>query len=220
MVEHSHEPTFAAALRRCRQAAGLTQADLAERAGISERAVSDLERGIGRVPRRDTVDLLLRALLLEGAERSAFETAVQRARTLALANKGRVEQAPSRQSSSPSSQPPAVPHRHNLPAPLSSFIGRERELQQVRALVLVQPIGDAAGNRRMWEDAPGAGGSRQPDGRVPRRRLAGRAGFVDGCTVDTGGSGAGAGRTRIAGEVTAGHLDELCREPAALAGGR
>jgi transcriptional regulator with XRE-family HTH domain len=38
--------TFAEQLRAHRAAAGLTQAELAQRAGISERAVSDIERGL------------------------------------------------------------------------------------------------------------------------------------------------------------------------------
>jgi len=37
---------FGAKVRELRVAAGLTQAELAEKAGISERTVSDLERGL------------------------------------------------------------------------------------------------------------------------------------------------------------------------------
>jgi transcriptional regulator with XRE-family HTH domain len=43
--------TFAALLKRHRLAAGLTQEALAERAGLSPRAVSDLERDPARTPR-------------------------------------------------------------------------------------------------------------------------------------------------------------------------
>ena len=39
-------------LRRYRVAAGLAQEELAERAGVSARAVSDLERGSSRRPAR------------------------------------------------------------------------------------------------------------------------------------------------------------------------
>ena len=49
-------------LRRQRLAAGLTQEALAERAGLSAKAVSDLERDPGRSPRLGTVTLLADAL--------------------------------------------------------------------------------------------------------------------------------------------------------------
>ncbi|MGH2410863.1 MAG: helix-turn-helix transcriptional regulator, partial [Chloroflexota bacterium] len=52
------EPPFALLLRRHRQAADLTQEALAERARLSVRAISDLERGIRRAPRKDTILLL------------------------------------------------------------------------------------------------------------------------------------------------------------------
>ena len=53
---------FGEALRDHRRAAGLTQEELAERAGVSPRSISGLERGEGGAPRRDTVALLVRAL--------------------------------------------------------------------------------------------------------------------------------------------------------------
>jgi tetratricopeptide (TPR) repeat protein/transcriptional regulator with XRE-family HTH domain len=67
--------TFSGLLRRYRMAAGLTQEQLAEAAGLSPGAVSTLERGISRSPRRDTVGLLADALGLAPAERSLFERA-------------------------------------------------------------------------------------------------------------------------------------------------
>ena len=54
--------TFAALLKRQRLAAGLSQEALAERAGLSAKAVSDLERDPGRSPRLATVTLLAGAL--------------------------------------------------------------------------------------------------------------------------------------------------------------
>src|ERR671930_223910 len=60
---------FGELLKRYRVAAGLTQAQLAERAGLSERAISDLERGARRVPQRATLQLLAGArpaLLMAG----------------------------------------------------------------------------------------------------------------------------------------------------------
>ena len=45
-----------------RTAAALSQEELAERAGLSVRAVSDLERGVHQAPRLETVRLLADAL--------------------------------------------------------------------------------------------------------------------------------------------------------------
>jgi len=53
---------FATLLKRYRQAAGLSQEALATRAQLSARAISDLERGINRTPRNDTLELLTEAL--------------------------------------------------------------------------------------------------------------------------------------------------------------
>jgi tetratricopeptide (TPR) repeat protein/transcriptional regulator with XRE-family HTH domain len=60
-------------LRRCRIDAGLTQAELAERAGISTDAISTLERGTRRTPHRDTVRLLADALALLPQDRAELE---------------------------------------------------------------------------------------------------------------------------------------------------
>src|SRR5438445_12105883 len=69
---------FGERLRDLRRAAGLTQEQLAERAGVSPRSISGLERGEGGTPRRDTVALLVRALGLVGVDREAFEATVVR----------------------------------------------------------------------------------------------------------------------------------------------
>ncbi len=72
-----HTLTFAAVLKRARRAAGLTQAELAERAGLSPEAISALERGVNRSPRRETVALLVDALGLDGVERVQLEQAAR-----------------------------------------------------------------------------------------------------------------------------------------------
>src|SRR6516165_1910554 len=69
--------TFAELLQRYRRAAGLTQDELAERAHLSVRGISNLERGVRRLPQRGTLTLLIEALRLEGAERAAFEAAAR-----------------------------------------------------------------------------------------------------------------------------------------------
>jgi predicted ATPase/transcriptional regulator with XRE-family HTH domain len=57
-------------VRRHRIAAALSQEELAERAGLSVRAISDLERGIHRMPRLETVRMLADALALSEAGRA------------------------------------------------------------------------------------------------------------------------------------------------------
>src|SRR5262249_12793537 len=72
------QPTsFAELLRRHRRAADLSQEALAERAGISRRGVSDIERGLKR-PYPDTVSRLADALSLGGTERTEFLSAARR----------------------------------------------------------------------------------------------------------------------------------------------
>ncbi|HXT36906.1 MAG TPA: tetratricopeptide repeat protein [Chloroflexota bacterium] len=68
---------FAQLLLRYRKAAGLTQEELAERAHLSARAISDLERGLKHTPRRDTIALLAEALALPDSERTALEEMVR-----------------------------------------------------------------------------------------------------------------------------------------------
>jgi class 3 adenylate cyclase/ABC-type transport system substrate-binding protein len=67
--------TFADLLRHHRTAAGLTQEELAARAGLSADAISTLERGARRRPRQDTIAALAEALALSDEERAAFAAA-------------------------------------------------------------------------------------------------------------------------------------------------
>jgi transcriptional regulator with XRE-family HTH domain len=69
--------TFGQLLRQLRIEAGLTQEELAEAARLSPRSVSDLERGIHPTARKDTAQLLARALGLTGPAQSAFEAAAR-----------------------------------------------------------------------------------------------------------------------------------------------
>ncbi len=71
-------PTFGMLLRRYRRAAGLTQEELAERAGLSPEGISALERVVNRAPRRDTVELLATALTLGNRDRHVLENAARR----------------------------------------------------------------------------------------------------------------------------------------------
>ena len=56
------EEPFGDALRRLREAAGLTQEQLAERAGLSFNAISSLERGERQRPYPNTLQALAAAL--------------------------------------------------------------------------------------------------------------------------------------------------------------
>src|SRR4051812_10486189 len=70
-------PGFGDLLRRHRTAAALSQEELAERAGVSVRALSDLERGVHRAPRLETVRMLAEALGLAEDERAILLTAAR-----------------------------------------------------------------------------------------------------------------------------------------------
>jgi len=68
---------FGGLLRRLRDEAGLTQDELAEAARVSQRAISDLERGINATARKDTAVLLAGALGLDGQARELFVAAAR-----------------------------------------------------------------------------------------------------------------------------------------------
>src|SRR6478672_1483101 len=99
--------TFAARLRRSRERAGLSQEELAERAGISANAISALERGVRRHPYPATVRALANALDLPGDERSAFVAT------------GRDH---------PTEREAAPVEPTALPSPRTSLIGREQDV--------------------------------------------------------------------------------------------
>src|ERR671938_4578 len=97
-MDATEDRPFGALLRAYRVAAGLSQEELAERAHLSQRTISDLERGVTMAPYRDTVAQLADALELAASERGALQDAVRRAchprgteapRGLGLARRGR-----------------------------------------------------------------------------------------------------------------------------------
>jgi non-specific serine/threonine protein kinase len=122
-MDSSKSHTFGGLLRRYRLAARLTQEELAERAQVSPRAISDLERGQRSRPYRDTVRLLADALRLEPSERAQLETAARLARLPSPRVSGDVN-----------GQVVPAP-RHNLPFQPSSFVGRERELGAIKRVL-------------------------------------------------------------------------------------
>ncbi|MFC4587063.1 helix-turn-helix domain-containing protein [Sphaerisporangium corydalis] len=66
---------FGTLLRKYRNIAGLTQQELADLSAVSIRAVRDLESGRVRRPRKETVQLLARALRIEEPHREALRIA-------------------------------------------------------------------------------------------------------------------------------------------------
>lgn len=108
--------SFGRLLRRLRIAAGFSREALAERAGLSAKTVAALENGARGSPYRGTVLALTQALDLRGKSRSSFAAAASR--PYRARKMGRF--------STP---------RHNLPAPISSFVGREDVIAEVGALI-------------------------------------------------------------------------------------
>jgi predicted ATPase/transcriptional regulator with XRE-family HTH domain len=107
--------TFADRLMELRVARGLSQEQLSDQAGVSVRAISDLERAVTRRPRRDTVRALAAGLGLTGDEREALERSAR--------------QAP------PSSRRGRASPRINMPAPVSSIVGRAADVAALGRLV-------------------------------------------------------------------------------------
>jgi branched-chain amino acid transport system substrate-binding protein len=71
-------PSFGSLLRQYRRAAGLTQEELAERAGLGRATIDALERGTRQTPRKETVALLVKALALQESERALLEATIKR----------------------------------------------------------------------------------------------------------------------------------------------
>lgn len=115
-------------LRGLRRNAGLTQEELAERAGVSTRTISDIERGLRTSVYQDTAERLAAALGLRAEQSRAFEAAARKG-----ARRGPAEAAATR-----------------IPTPATKLVGREREIElidralsneQIRLLTLTGPGG-------------------------------------------------------------------------------
>ena len=117
---------FGGLLRQLRDDAGLTQDGLAEAARVSQRAISDLERGVNRTARIDTARLLAGALGLDGRARDLFVAAAR----------GRVSAAnvlAARQGMLPGAFAAAA--TRGLPRDIATFTGRGVELEQLREAI-------------------------------------------------------------------------------------
>ena len=111
--------SFAEVLKHHRSVAGLTQEELAERANLSARTISDLERGIKQRPYPHTVQRLVEALGLTEEEASRFQRAARRTGA-GLRGLAAIERDG---------------QRISLPIQSTSFIGRQREAREVQELL-------------------------------------------------------------------------------------
>jgi tetratricopeptide (TPR) repeat protein/transcriptional regulator with XRE-family HTH domain len=143
---------FGALLRRHRIAAGLTQEELAERAGISVRRVGDFERGVRQMPRRDTVALLATALNLSAQEQAAFMEAARRVEATA----------------------PALPTSRGAATP--PFVGRTSELA-----LLERHLAGQGPPLLLFAGEPGIGKTRLLHAAVPRAVTLGYRVLEGGC---------------------------------------
>ncbi len=149
--------TFGQLLKRYRLAARLTQEQLGERSGVSTHTISDLERGLLRVPYKNTITHLADALHLAPPERARFEAAARRQRS------------------------PEPPLPHQLPLPLihgaiPPLVGRQRECLALESLL----AGDSA-PLLLLAGEPGIGKTRLLDEAAERAREGGWCVLAGGC---------------------------------------
>ena len=113
---------FGRRLRALREAAGLSQEELAARAGLTAKGIGALERGERRYPQSHTARSLVEALNLSDADRSAFFAAVPKRAGGALSHaEARVDTF---------ALPAALPA-----APPTPLLGREPEVTLVLTLL-------------------------------------------------------------------------------------
>jgi transcriptional regulator with XRE-family HTH domain len=135
---------FGLRLLELREAAGLTQEELADRAGLTSYAVSALERGRRQRPYPHTVRALADALGLSDEDRTLLLASVPK-RTAAA--RPEEEPAPPSADTAPVTHAPA-----RLPVAATRLVGRDEETAALRALLLEQ------GRRLVTVTGPGGVG--------------------------------------------------------------
>jgi transcriptional regulator with XRE-family HTH domain/tetratricopeptide (TPR) repeat protein len=136
----SGEVAFGQLLRRYRLAAGLTQEELGELAGLSARAVADMERGRTGRPRRRSVDALAEALALAFPQRTLLTQASRSgaacAAELCLDGPGRP---------TPRQLPAAPPHFAGRAVELDSLTGLLEQAGRTAGAVVISAVAGTAG---------------------------------------------------------------------------
>jgi len=146
---------FGALLRACREAAGLSQQELAERTGLSIRTLGNLERGRTQWPYRDSLSRLADGLGLRGAARAEFMAVAPRRLGWAAPNTGKAVPRQAETSSGAvhvgsSTGQRVVPRQ--LPVAVPTFVGRRAELAALSRMLhptsgttVITAIGGPAG---------------------------------------------------------------------------
>ena len=135
---------YGALIRNYRIAAGLTQEELAARAGLDVRTISDIERGRTTRPHRSTVDLLARVL-------NRDDLAYEAVRALRLTSGPPSASAPAprgraRDEAVPRQLPPGVMHFTGRAAELAALSGLADRAQRYEpGIVVISAIGGTAG---------------------------------------------------------------------------
>jgi predicted ATPase/DNA-binding XRE family transcriptional regulator len=144
--------TFGATLREIREARGLTQEELASRAGLTAKAVSALERGERKRPYPHTVRSLADALNLSDAERASLLAAV-----------------PGRGGAATATPDTAV--IPILPVSLTPLVGRKQEVEEISGLLGQEMVrlltltgAGGVGKTRLALEVASEAGSGFPDG--------------------------------------------------------
>jgi transcriptional regulator with XRE-family HTH domain/tetratricopeptide (TPR) repeat protein len=145
-------------LRDHRLRADLTLEALAERSGVSDRAISDIERGVSLGPRPRTMAALADALTLGTEDRAAL---------LASARSGRQRRTADVGDGAPDLQP----------SPLADFSGRDEQLDRLLEAVRSPSPGTAL--PVVVSGIPGVGKTSLALECVRRAALPGRQAFVD-----------------------------------------
>lgn len=114
-MDIEQDPPFGVRLRRFREEAGLTQEELASRAGLTPNAIGALERGERRRPYPHTLRSLADALQLSEDQRTLLFASVQRRVTV--------------------DPPLGASPRTTLPVPPTPLMGRDWDITIIRALL-------------------------------------------------------------------------------------